>query len=163
MPTWYDNYWANLTSTIMAAWPEITGYWQDNAIERQDWTNLLNDDQLGVPWCVVKLSTSAGDLGVPYPHVLISAEIVYIDGLAAAAAASEESGNQVPAAQWIMDKLQALWAAIQPSEILGTVRDDVTYNESADLPHNDVFLANGFSYMAASLTINSYAITADIP
>lgn len=160
-PTIMNQFWINLKTEIATAWPEIAGKLsQDTAIERQDWTNLLNDGELGVPWCVVKMSPSPLKGWGTIPRLQIDFEITYIDGIKAVKTQSNLQGKQTTAAVYVMDKLIVLKEQLFKSQICGTVLDDVKFNANAENPANDIMIESGWDYQCATLTMQALVVNA---
>ena len=159
--TWYDDFWTTLDGIIAGAWPEVIGKLRlDNQALRRDWGVMLNDGELGSPWAVVKITAANGTLGITAPHVDITVVVTYIENIETAGDTSEHTGPRATASTWTMRRLQTLWKALQISQTIGTVDNDASFDDSAEVPSNDVLIDQGLNYQAGALTFTAHAITA---
>lgn len=148
---WFDEYWEALQEIIAAAWPEIPAgqLFQDISIERRDWAALLNENEMSVPWVVVKIDiqpTSEWGVGEKY---IATSTIWYITSLKAAAAQGKT------ATSWITSNLLNLQQALYNSQTIGTIPDDIAFDINADNPVNASFLEQKVNFQGGSLTVNT--------
>jgi len=154
MPTLnvFDVFDNNLQTVILATWPEVdVKVFQDIQIERRDWVNMLDDDKLTVPWCVIEYAEESTDEWGAQPHLLMKPTIFYITSQTAAVDAGATS-----MLRFIRGKIQSLRdAVLDPSAGLGTIDPAlITVDTTANNPANASFLANKNStYQAGSIQI----------
>ena len=78
---WYGEYWAAFKDVVAAAWPEIApgNLFQDTRLERADWINDLNDNEIKAAWCVVKMDIAPAEDWVPdWPCYSVAATVHYV-------------------------------------------------------------------------------------
>ena len=153
--TWLGYYWANLKAVIEGAWPEIAAgnLFQDNTLERTDWINDLNDNQIQTVWAVAKIAfEQTMDWGMgPAPKWKVDTKINYVAPLSSA-----PTGETIT--EYIAGKLMALQAALQAGAGLGSVLPEmpVTINSDDDL--NIPLLDAKLGFQSGSLTVSSIVV-----
>jgi hypothetical protein len=151
MSTWYDAYWSAVKAVIGATWTDVQPKYifQDNQVERIDWTQRANDLQLSAPWVAVKVEAHPTSEWGAGPKYEITATAFYITTLALG------KGANLTATEGIMSKLVGLQLALYASQTMGTVLDDIDFDATSENPVNMSFLGAKLPYQAGSITFKT--------
>ena len=148
---WYSRYWASFKEVIAATWPEIAAgnLFQDSRLERTDWINDLNDNQIEANWCVVKIDIADSDDGpVDWQTYSVTAVVHYVAPVSAAI------GGQT-ITEYLVGKQIALTRAFLAAGDagLGTVMTSAPISMNADDPLTLVLLDAKLTYQSAGVQI----------
>lgn len=71
--------WADILALIQATWPEVTGVYRDDLLDRNSWRALLNGGTLVPPFALVGLSQSEGeDWGIDNEAYRLPVTVSYV-------------------------------------------------------------------------------------
>ena len=148
---WYSRYWAAFKQVVAATWPEIApgNLFQDSRLERTDWINALNDNQIEMAWCVVKVSITDSDDGpADWQTYSVVADVHYVAPVSAA------EGDQT-ITEYLVGKQIALTRAflVASDRGLGTVMTSAPLSMNADDPLTIVLLDAKLAYQSAGVQV----------
>ena len=148
---WYSRYWASFKGVVASAWPEIAPgmLFQDSRLERTDWIDDLNDNQIEDAWCVVKIDIADSDDGpVDWQSYNVVADVHYVAPVSAA-----PDGATIT--ELLVGKQVALTRAFLSSADadLGTVMTSAPVSMNADDPLTLVLLDAKLTYQSAGVRV----------
>lgn len=138
-------------AAIAAAWPDVAvkTIFLDTQIEKADWSNLLDTQQMTGPWAVCKIDyTPTTDWGV-YPRQSAATSVFYITSDSALPDGVDNMSF------FLLGKLDDLRTKFWDGTVPGTVLGEVTLNANTDNPIEQSMLAADQRYSAALITVTA--------
>ena len=159
MSNWYGDYWASFKDAVALAWPEIApgNLFQDTRLERADWINDLNGNEIKSAWAVVKVDiTDADEWGTDWPCFSVAATVHYILPL------SGVPEGQT-ATEYLTGKQIDLYQTMFRAGGIGTVMTSAPLSMNADDDLTMVLLEAKLPYQAAGVQITSIVMDIQPP
>ena len=154
MANWYGEYWAAFKTVVAETWPEIAAgnLFQDTRLERADWINDLNDNEIKAAWCVVKITIDPAEDWVPdWPCYTVVATVHYVLPL------SGVPEGQT-ATEYLVGKQLDLAKAFFRADGVGTVLTSAPISLNADDELTMILLEAKLPYQSAGVQITSIIV-----
>ena len=154
MANWYGEYWAAFKDVVAATWPEIEpgNLFQDTRLERSDWINDLNDNEIQSAWCVVKTEIANTDeWNSDWPCYSVTSTVHYVLPLTGVPAGET-------ATEFLVGKQIALAKAFFVADGVGTVLTSAPISMNADDELTLVLLQAKLPYQSAGVQITSIIV-----